>query len=62
MKGTPAVSVYISFETCHTIMVGDVQVLDTFLDACQNLGAVPDLNIYYAVIMTRRGTTAQAVN
>jgi hypothetical protein len=26
------------------------------------LGAVPDLNIYYAVIMTRRGTTAQAVN
>jgi hypothetical protein len=45
MKGTPAVSGYISFETCHTIMVGEVQVLDTFLDACLSFGAVPYLNI-----------------
>jgi len=45
MKGTPAVSAYVSFETCHTLMVGDVQVLDTFLDACQNCGVVHYLNI-----------------
>jgi len=47
MKGIPAVSSYVSFETCRTIMVGDVPVLDTFLDACQNCGVVPYLNIYY---------------
>jgi hypothetical protein len=40
MKGIPAVSSYISFETCHTMMVGDAQVLDTFLDACQNFSVV----------------------
>jgi len=45
MKGTPAVSSYISFETCNTIMVGDVQVLDAFLDACQSFSVVLYLNI-----------------
>ena len=45
MKGTLAVSAYVSIETCHTLMVGDVQLLDTFLDACQNCGVVHYLNI-----------------
>jgi hypothetical protein len=41
MKETSAVSGYISFETWHTVMVGDVQVLDV----CQNFSVVPYLNI-----------------
>jgi len=45
MKGTSAVSGYISFETCHTVMVGDAQVLDTFLDVYQNFSVIPYLNI-----------------
>jgi hypothetical protein len=40
MKGTQAVSSYVHFETCHTIMVCDVQVLDTFFNAFQYFSVI----------------------